>query len=239
MRRALLLAALCALLGAVPGRAQTNQRIIPTGDAYLRRIIEFPEVDTTVVDGAGDPTASESTINDSIWFATTPFDSPGPWTQMHVNFLGLKKDTATTTGLAFDSVTIRLQTAWKSDSVKYWRTIATTVKQPLKAWDSMGTAAARAYQYGGDGEGAGLLTSVPASGAIATAAVAGYGGPYRIPANYRIALTDVDSTAGDQYRFQILYNVESDSAESFCITHAKGYLHIMEKLIAVIRFHLR
>lgn len=240
MKRALLLfAAFGALLCAVPGYAQLAPAKTESGDYYIRQLISFPAVDSTTVDGSGDPVANESTINDSLWFATKPFSSPGPWTQLHVNFLCHTKDTATVTGLAFDSVTIRLQGRNKSDSVKYWRTLATTAKQPMKAWDSTGTAAARAYQEGSDVAGSGLLTSIPASGAIATAKVAGFGGPYRIPLNYRLQATDVDSTACDEFRFEILYNAEPDSLESFCVTHSTPMIHIMEKLIAVIRFHLR
>lgn len=239
MRRTLMLSALI-VLGLVSGAwAQATANVAVTGDKYIHQTIAFPVFDTASVDAVVDTTTGESRINDSIWFAFPPFDSPGPWTQMHVNFLCLTKDTATQTGLAFDSITIRLQTRWKSDSVKYWRTIATNTKQPLKAWDSTGTAAARAYQEGSGTGGSGLLTSVPASGAIATAAVAGFGGPYRIPATYRLAVTDVDSTAGDQYRFQILYNAEPDSIKSFCTTHSTSLVHIMERLTAVIRFHLR
>lgn len=239
MRRTLTLCALIVLGLASGALAQSLANVAVTGDKYLHQTIAFPRFDSSLVLNAVDTTVGgESTINDSIWFAFEPFESPGPWTQMHVNFLCLTKDTATVTGLAFDSITIRLQTTWKNDSVKYWRTIATNTKQPLKAWDSTGTAAARAFQAGSRIGGSGLLT-VPATGAIATTTVAGFGGPYRIPATYRLAVTDVDSTAGDWYRFQILYNAEQDSLKSYCTTHSTSLIHIMERLTAVIRFHMR
>lgn len=233
MRRMTIIAALFLALGVSSGAWGVDPQ------NYTRTVeIDFPAADTTRLTVANG--AATSQINDSLFYFTKPFFYDGPYTNIYVEFFKTVKDTGSGGPLSRDSVTFFLETKWNNDTVKIWKTIGSTTKYPLAAWDSTGLATVKAI-YDTSAFVSLPLAKYPSPTSLYTGAATGIGMPYRGLANTRIAVTDADSAGaiGNMFRIRTMYTAEEDSLKAHSVALANGKVDPVDKLNAVIRFRWR
>lgn len=221
------------VVGIVATTAQADEFITKRID------IDFPPVDSSDVRVANGLATSQ--INDSLFFFSDVFTCDEPYANIVVNFVVVTKDTATATGLCRDSATFILQTRFREDSIKIWRTIGASTKYPLAAWDSTGLATVAAIHDSTMKTSRRPVEAYPSPTSLYTGAATGIGAPYRGLSGARISVSDADSVAamGDEFRIMTLYSAEEDSLKSHCALKSSATIDVLTKLKAIIRFKTR